>query len=608
MESAMTPRTARTALTLLLFVGLAAEPSRAQQYKGDGGTLLDRNLQVGSGGKNPRARDIRDQIWFNNQVITGNAPGGRSFRGYVGYSAASDFRGTAGSDSLYSFQRDSTSAAQVATGVRASDALRYQMSLTTGQTAPAYLANTYITRRDSEAATGASVTSTSSALRSTADFLSSRSLRPTLVRSGTDPDGREWTLTASPLVGFSKIYLDAPATAQPVDPLAPAPITPGAPSTPSDVNPTVTPGAPAAPTPTSYRPSGLESRGVNFQSNWQQARVGDVRPAGNALSRTLDTGVAPTAVVTRSATHAQTLDAIRRAYGESPTAPATEPPAPGQVTPDDQEPKSYADRELERIRRVLRGLPPTEPPKVKPAADQPSAQPDPNATPAPTAPSPTGAPADPSKLLAVAAGVQAGPTGEKDKDKPAPVSPEILRALRALGEKSLDSLMPSATAQNEPEVYRVHMAAAESALRDGRFFEAEDRFTRAIAAMPADAMAKAGRVQAQLGAGLYLSASTNLRQLLSANPEVVGIRLDPKLAPDPERAKQIAGQLRTEIDQGSTGMGLEASLLLTQLGRATGDQAMVDEGLKAMSTRLPADDPKQATLYELLQGVWGSPK
>lgn len=617
MESVMSPRSARTAAAILLLAGLTVSPALAQQYRGDGGTLLDRNLQVGSGGKNPSARDIRDQIWFNNQIITGNAPAGRSFRGYVGYSATSDFRGVAGSDSLYSFQRDSTSSAQIATGVRASDALRYQMSLTTGQTAPAYLANTYITRRDSEVATGSSVTSTSAALRSTADFLSSRSLRPTLVRSGTDPDGREWNLTASPLVGFSKVYLEAPGANQPTDPLAPvpaAPMTPGAPPVPTgQTTPTtpVTPGAPLAPTEPAYRPSGLESRGVNFQSNWEHARAGEQRRAGNVLNRSLDTGVASTAVATRSVAHAQTLDALRRAYGDEPAKSATEPAtpgAPGQPAADEQEPKSYADRELERIRRVLRGLPPAEPPKAKPAANQPGAQPDtgtgepaaPAATPAP------GAPADPSKLLAVAAGVQAGPTDQKDKVQP--VSPEILRALRSLGEKSLDSLMPSVAAQSEPEVYRVHMAAAERALRDGRYFEAEDRFTRAIAAMPADAMAKAGRVHAQLGAGLYLSASTNLRQLLTANPEVVGIRLDPKLAPDPERARQIAEQLRAEINQGSTGMGLEASLLLTQLGRATGDQAMVDEGLAAMSTRLPPDDPKQATLYELLKGVWGSPK
>ncbi len=96
-----------------------ANPAFSQQYIGEGGTLLDRNTMVGSGGKNTRARDVRDQIWFNNQIITGNAPAGRSFRGYVGYTSPNDFRGLPGSDRQYGFRRDSASASAVATGVRA---------------------------------------------------------------------------------------------------------------------------------------------------------------------------------------------------------------------------------------------------------------------------------------------------------------------------------------------------------------------------------------------------------------------------------------------------------------------------------------------------------
>ena len=77
-------------------------------------------------------------------------------------------------------------------------------------------------------------------------------------------------------------------------------------------------------------------------------------------------------------------------------------------------------------------------------------------------------------------------------------------------------------------------------------------------------------------------------------------------APGADRAAVIAEELRGQIRQGSTGMGLETSLLLTYLGRITGNQAMVDEGLADMSTRLPADDKKEAALYQLLSGVWGS--
>jgi Tfp pilus assembly protein PilF len=181
-----------------------------------------------------------------------------------------------------------------------------------------------------------------------------------------------------------------------------------------------------------------------------------------------------------------------------------------------------------------------------------------------------------------------------------------MRALKSLGEKSLDSLTPSDTAKTDPTVYRLHMDSGQKFLSEGRYFDAEDRFTRAISAMPNDPLAKAGRVHAQLGAGLFLSASTNLRRMIETHPEVVGLRFDKKLAPLPDRAKMVADQLRHEVDQGSTGIGLESSLLLAYLGRITGDQAMTDEGLADMKARLPEGDEKQAALYQLLSGVWGS--
>jgi hypothetical protein len=53
-------------------------------------------------------------------------------------------------------------------------------------------------------------------------------------------------------------------------------------------------------------------------------------------------------------------------------------------------------------------------------------------------------------------------------------------------------------------------------------------------------------------------------------------------------------------------MGLEASLLLAYLGRVSGDQAMTDEGLAAMKSRLPAGDKQEEALYQLLSGVWGA--
>ena len=52
------------AATIAVSSGLAA-PVWAQQYRGEGGTLLDRNLQVGSGGKN-----VKDLIAAANNGAT----------------------------------------------------------------------------------------------------------------------------------------------------------------------------------------------------------------------------------------------------------------------------------------------------------------------------------------------------------------------------------------------------------------------------------------------------------------------------------------------------------------------------------------------------------
>src|SRR5437762_1643352 len=62
-----------------------------------GQNALDRNLQVGSGGVNtPTRPDFNTEVRMRNAIITGNAPGGVSFRGDVGYRAPGEFLGRLG--------------------------------------------------------------------------------------------------------------------------------------------------------------------------------------------------------------------------------------------------------------------------------------------------------------------------------------------------------------------------------------------------------------------------------------------------------------------------------------------------------------------------------
>src|SRR3954471_2751530 len=62
--------------------------------------VLDRNLQQGSGGVNPGRPDFAQEARFRNAIVTGNVPGGLSFRGNVGYRAPGEFAGNLPSNSL----------------------------------------------------------------------------------------------------------------------------------------------------------------------------------------------------------------------------------------------------------------------------------------------------------------------------------------------------------------------------------------------------------------------------------------------------------------------------------------------------------------------------
>src|ERR1044071_8028118 len=68
---------------------------------------LDHSLQVGSGGRNAPGRDFKKELEFRNAIVTGNAPGGISFRGDVGYKAPGEFFGNLGSNDTFAFRRDS---------------------------------------------------------------------------------------------------------------------------------------------------------------------------------------------------------------------------------------------------------------------------------------------------------------------------------------------------------------------------------------------------------------------------------------------------------------------------------------------------------------------
>ena len=83
------------------------------------------------------------------------------------------------------------------------------------------------------------------------------------------------------------------------------------------------------------------------------------------------------------------------------------------------------------------------------------------------------------------------------------------------------------------------MKQAELSMRSGRYFQAEHEYGRAMLLRSEHPMAQAGRVHAQMGSGLYLSAAHNLRRLLASNTVVVPVRYDQALLPGADRLLQL---------------------------------------------------------------------
>ncbi|MFI4870267.1 MAG: hypothetical protein ACIARQ_00510 [Phycisphaerales bacterium JB061] len=224
----MKPRIAHLALPIMI---AAATQAAGQNALGDG-RKNDASLQQGSGGTNTAVNnDLQNSLSLRNAIVTGNAPGGMSFRGNLGYVGSREFRGELGSDDLFSFRRDSLYSGISGLGLRGTDALQYQFAMTTGSRPPSAIAGSLAISRDAfmptvsgiNTAVGSNATSTTGAiqrvdsaeqtnavgaglwrLRSSAGYITDKSLSSSYI--GTINTGQgSYDLTASPLDGLRVI-------------------------------------------------------------------------------------------------------------------------------------------------------------------------------------------------------------------------------------------------------------------------------------------------------------------------------------------------------------------------------------------------------------------
>jgi len=121
-------------LGLLLAAGLVPAAS-AQNAVGNGRALENRLQVVHPGAPAGITNSFSRELIFREAIVTGNAPGGFSFRGET-LPSAFEFRGELGEDALFAYRRDSLYSGLSNRGIRGTEALQYQFALSVGGQIP----------------------------------------------------------------------------------------------------------------------------------------------------------------------------------------------------------------------------------------------------------------------------------------------------------------------------------------------------------------------------------------------------------------------------------------------------------------------------------------
>ncbi len=624
---------ANNPLLLLSLAGLLLASPALAQTPADrpalgGGRALDANSKVGGDGRNQQSQDINALIRFNDAVVTGQAAGGKSFRGPLGYRAASDFRGPLSSDSNYRFERDSAFSGLASSGYRSSDLLSQQFALSSGRASPSYdpRISSALTPSRSPVSSGDSLRS----LRSIADYETAQARRPTVLGITADETtGARQALTASRLTGLRTQRIDdrlndtlrrtsSTSSSNLADnrPINPANLTETAraasPSS-ADLNSnrltTPTPERSAAAlAPTAPNAGGTSPARTAYSDIADRFRsaagAADLRrPEGLRPARTGPEERDPRAAREPRPTRSDLETGASSANRNNPNAPLKG--------------EDPAQTELRLLRQRLAG--------IRAESDRQAAQ-----------------PIDPAPRLRL--DLVGTPSRTVDPSKPAPLPGEeflprnrtpdststpartrsawdvyadqqLTKALQSMrqGER-LKSLL-SADAEKALPDYAKLMSDAATALSAGRYFDAETLYTRAmflnpdpVSATAGDVMARVGRVHAQLGAGLTMSSATALRALFIDHPEMLPVRYDPAIILPAKRAEALAQELSLEMGKGMTALADESAYLLAYMGFQFENQAWLDEGLKRMKLRASDMDLARAEQALAARRIWGNEK
>jgi len=605
---------------LVVAIGVLGSSASAQTALGDGHALDANTGQRGT--RNFQRPNFAEELRFRNSIATGNAPGGLSFRGDLGYRAAGEFSGALGSDSLFAFRRDSLYSGLAGMGIRGTDAVQYQFALTTGAAPPrnlmgnlsvsrdryypanlagrgasSQMGNSAVIGIDPESSTldlrgkNLSVPVTNSAyasgyepeyemgsmlgtLRSSSTYSTTLNLQPALLslyREGVNrkPIG----LIASPLLGVTSIPM---AVAEEPNPLVARPSV--NPNTLTEEAPTRRPGSVVSMRMT----TSYEGLVEEMRQQVEVMRERNIKPEQSSIK----SDESNNDWLTR-----QMNELRAKLYG---TVPAND--GDPDASPENSDEQSDADSEKpSKQPGTIELIDPTQPMNTDFGTNQPVSDVD----------------------RAVQSALDAiGPNsaGAKVYDPTAiTIDPETLEVLRGAAAKQIEQYYdPGAV---DRDIFGEHMSAGQRLIHNGRYFDAEERFTHALSIRPGDVSSQLGRFHAQIGAGMVLSASANLQALFTQYPEMIASRYTGELLPAPERIETLLERLKERAGismpefssrtMDSDRVRISASLLLAYLGYQVEDRESLDAGL-AMVMELGSDADRR--FASVLAQLWANPE
>lgn len=601
-----------THMSIMAAFALLSSHAGAQDALGDGRALDASPSQYGR--LNTERPSLVDELRFRNSIATGNAPGGLSFRGDLGYRAAGEFTGDLGSDSLFAFRRDSLYSGLAGMGIRGTDAIQYQFALTTGSTPPRNLMGNLSYTRDDLYNTGNQISRSGSTqsttigldqqqldidpsgralssqtsitgldrgsmmgtLRSSATYNTTSSLQPSLLSVYTQGiDNSPVGLVASPLLGITPTPM-VDKRESPANPLVTRPSN-------ADTDPNTPGGLPSTRVTTSYDEllQQMLDRAKTIQDEANEAG----NPSSMQPGETNDQWLIRQMNDLRSKLFGNTQQGDQTDQQGNDQSP-DDPNAPMNGTGSDQgnENSQGTQNGMQQsgVTTPLTSIPDASNSAVSQRIEQ------------------------SSKLMTDAE--DAKRTFEPYDPTQIAIDPDTLEVLRGNAATEITQLLdPNAQSR---DLYSEHILAGERLIADSRYFDAEERFTHALSIKPRDVTAQLGRLHAQIGAGMLLSASVNLQSLFSDHPELITTKYaEGALLRDSrvkilksilsERAGIVEPEIRTSPLEGDR-VRVSAGLLLAYLGYQSEHAESVQLGLEKVRTLGTDSDRRFASLLEQL--------